>query len=362
MPLRALLEGREFLAPLMSEEEWIELKKTLSHEKLNVMLPCCNKPGFLRVSKLGTRHFVHKVKPDFNCNWKPETAEHLLAKAEIVRACKKAGYEVSTEVTGPDWRADVLATRKDIKVAFEVQLSAQSDEETKERNERYKRDGIRACWLMKKKVRISLTQSTLQRDTPTFRLDLNENKVFSVSVNERHHKLDDFIEALLSKKIKFCENLKSKEKQRLHIIFYEKECWKCKKKSHVYYIKNPYQSNCGQQLGCEFPMWSRGEYVFRPEVLETVREFLKTDDAAKLKVGEIKHRYSKTMSSSYLSFGCYWCDALFGDHFQSEDAWAAFCDNDSANVSLEKDVILKTPMIQKMSHWCFPEDGTFCCQ
>lgn len=251
MPLRALLEGRELLAPLMSEEEWAELKKALSHEKLNITLPCCNKPGFLRVSKLGTRHFVHSVKPDSaECNWKPETAEHLLAKTEIVRACKKAGYDVSTEVTGPDWRADVLATKKSIKVAFEVQLSAQSDEETKERTERYKRDGVRACWLMGKNVRIPLLKSAPQHDTPTFRLAISENKVFSVSINEGQHvELDDFIGALLSKQITFCKNLKSKERQRLHIIFYEKECWKCKKKSHVYYIKNPYQSNCGQQLG-----------------------------------------------------------------------------------------------------------------
>lgn len=360
MPLRALLEGRELLAPLMSEEEWAELKKTLSHEKLNITLPCCNKPGFMRVSKLGTRHFVHSVKPDSaECNWKPETAEHLLAKTEIVRACKKAGYDVSTEVTGPDWRADVLATKKNIKVAFEVQLSAQSFEETKERTERYKRDGIRACWLMGKKV---IIPDEPQKDIPFFILDISDDKVFSIRVCDNNHTIRDFIEALLLKRVRFCKNLKSRLRQKLHIVFYEKECWRCKKKTHVYFIKKPYQSFCGNGLGGYVPIGSMREYVFRPEVLEAVYAFLKTDEAASLRVGEIKNRYSKMESCWSYSFGCFWCDAPFGDRFLYQEIWEAYHNDKIKKVSFEREVILRRSMIQEMSHWCFSEDGTFCCQ
>lgn len=59
------------------------------------------------------------------------------------------GYEVTTEASGVDWRADVLATKPGknglIKLAFEVQWSPQTLEQTEERQQKYTRDGIRCC-------------------------------------------------------------------------------------------------------------------------------------------------------------------------------------------------------------------------
>jgi len=55
MPLRAFFAGRELLAPLMSDEEWLNLKA----QRPKVRLCCCDSTGYLRTSKLGTKHFVH---------------------------------------------------------------------------------------------------------------------------------------------------------------------------------------------------------------------------------------------------------------------------------------------------------------
>ncbi|NEQ72885.1 MAG: hypothetical protein F6K23_07255 [Okeania sp. SIO2C9] len=62
MPLRAILDNQELLAPLLSDEEWEELKR----KKVQVILPCCEARGHLRTSKLGTKHFAHNKKDGCN--------------------------------------------------------------------------------------------------------------------------------------------------------------------------------------------------------------------------------------------------------------------------------------------------------
>jgi hypothetical protein len=85
MLLRAFFVDRELLAPLMSDAEWLNLKV----QRPKVRLRCCDSTGYLRTSKLGTKHFVHGK--DRICNWAPETWQHLLAKTEIVRVCQQFG-------------------------------------------------------------------------------------------------------------------------------------------------------------------------------------------------------------------------------------------------------------------------------
>ncbi|WP_426547741.1 hypothetical protein [Dapis sp. BLCC M126] len=58
MPLRAILNNQELLAPLLSDKQWKELKR----KKVQVVLSCCKAVGYLRNSKLKTKHFVHNNK------------------------------------------------------------------------------------------------------------------------------------------------------------------------------------------------------------------------------------------------------------------------------------------------------------
>ncbi len=158
MPLRASIDGKEIIAPFLDDSEWNSLKNDISSGSKQAILPCCQNLGFLRTSKLGTKHFVHKRKS--NCSWEPETEAHLKAKAAIVIACKNAGFNASTEVIGPDWIADVLVTKGSLKIAFEVQLSSQNTSKTLERHNKYIRDGIICCWLFSR-IPLELINSNL---------------------------------------------------------------------------------------------------------------------------------------------------------------------------------------------------------
>jgi hypothetical protein len=83
------------------------------------------------------------------------------------------------------------------------------------------------------------------------------------------------------------------------ILFFNRRCWKCGKISHIFYIGHP----------CE----ASSEDSFHPQVVTFVKNLKEEDIGKKLLLGEIKERYSKTAQHSYFSFGCFYCDAIFGD-------------------------------------------------
>ncbi len=105
MPLRAFVAGREVIAPELSDAEWDALQATVA-AGAPVILPCCGGAGYLRRSKFGTPHFAHKRGAD--CDAPGETIQHLKAKADIVIACRRAGFSAVTEVAA----ADRLARRR----------------------------------------------------------------------------------------------------------------------------------------------------------------------------------------------------------------------------------------------------------
>lgn len=242
MPLRAILEEQELLAPLLSDEQWEELKR----KKVKVFLPCCEVRGYLRTSKRGIKHFVHSRKKE--CRFGSETWQHLLCKTEIDQACKVMGYDVKTEASGLDWRADVLATKQGknglIKLAFEVQWSHQTLKETEERQQKYTRDGIRCCWLFK-----DLPICEPRQDLPMFQLRFDETELPNVITDTRCFKLFDFVTELLSHHFHFCSFYQYDKQQNIRLIFFPVNCWKCKRKYHIYHIREQsYKSICGYNI------------------------------------------------------------------------------------------------------------------
>ena len=95
MNIRALVEGQSVILPL-EDEEWQNLQRRLRAREVQVTLPCCNGLGYMRVSPLGTQHFVHHN--DVGCG--PESEIHALAKMEIVSACKDLHLEAIPEFVG----------------------------------------------------------------------------------------------------------------------------------------------------------------------------------------------------------------------------------------------------------------------
>ena len=171
-PLKCLLDGTTLLSFTMGEDEWAQLKA--SHSSRELVMPCCGIRAIPKVSKLGTRFFAHK--PGANCGSEGESAQHLRAKWIIARAALAAGWSAETEVagvspTGEQWIADVLCTRGNAKVAFEVQLSRQSQLVRDQRQARYAASGIRACWLS------TYVGELGSRDTPDFHLNRDNLRV-----------------------------------------------------------------------------------------------------------------------------------------------------------------------------------------
>lgn len=362
MPLRAKINGKDRIASFVDDEEWRQLKEAVQAKKSSVILPCCNNNGFLRVSKLGTKHFVHK--PNSKCNSKPESIHLLKIKSEIALACKDSGYEISTEVKGNNWYADVLAIRNIVKISFEVLLKSQSLEKTLELQNSYKRDGIRGCWFFKKTPH-GYSEET--HELPLFQLLLNDDHNYQVFLNwnewdsdRKSFSLYDFVKLLLTRKIKFCQKIRAKTKQNIRIVFFKMECWKCHRISHVYYIKDNYRSICDLEIDQQNEMWGSEKFIFRPEILKAVNTFLKTERGKHLKVGRIKPRYSKTVNQKYLSFGCYYCDAIFGDWFVMETQLEEVYQEDKAPAIFDTVVEIKEQILLKHNHWCYSKEGKFC--
>ena len=192
MPLRAFVDGKEVIASVLSDTEWETLRQKVQSEKLTVVLPCCDRAGYLRRSRLGTRHFAHKRAADDaapRCDMEGETMEHLKAKADIVNACQRAGYRAAPEIPGEGWRADVLATPPNGSghIAFEVQWSFLRLEDCIFRQDRYARAAVRGCWFFRNPPPQWVRDSDIgpelkaKRELPLFHLWVNADRSFSVS-------------------------------------------------------------------------------------------------------------------------------------------------------------------------------------
>ena len=359
MPLRARIENKEVISTFLSKEEWSNLKDSIKSNNADVIIAQTNKKGYLRTSKLGLQHFVHKrgEKPD---NWKPESQQHLLAKSEVLLGCKDAGWEAISEYGENDWIADVMAIKGKHRIVFEIQWSNQTFERTKERQSKYKQNNIRGCWFFKKPPKEFLKhRETLKADKeiPLFKICEIEKKEIWVDIYGRKIPIRQFTEALLKRKIKFCINLEPKINQKIKISFFETECWRCKTKQYIYFIQENLESKCGQSICIEEESWSNNALKYNPQILKAIHKFLKTEKGKSIRIGEIKKRYSKTIKSSYMSFGCCKCDSIFGDWFIQTEILEAK-DNEN-NLSIVAEI--QIPKIKvKHPHWCYSENNAFC--
>lgn len=370
MPLRAIIDGEDTIAPFLNNDEWNNLKQRVKSENLDVFIPCCGNPAYLRTSKHGINHFVHKVRGD--CTSAPETWQHLKAKQEIIRACREAGYDASTEVNGDGWRADVLAVKANVKIAFEVQWSPQTWDVTQERQQKYKDAGIRCCWVFKSPPE----GYRANRDVPLFKFEVIEDvcNVFNpqsyYSWQEEEHRttvLSSFVKSLLTGKIRFCEQVTAKTQQSIEIQFINYPCWKCGAFYDVYRVVNTLKSNCGQSLFYHMYMYNTDSdlnFAFHPEIQQVVRQYVSENDSYEL--ARFTTYYRKKATVAIDAFECPHCNALLGHKYLMEIYYSVADKVRTVVLPIE---FKKSPIIMEEDedfgslhgHWCFPDNGEFCC-
>lgn len=359
MPLRAIIDNKEVISSFLSTEEWNDLKDYVKSNSLNVTIAQTSKKGYLRTSKKGLQHFVHKKgeKPD---DWKPESPQHLLAKSEVILGCKDAGWEALSEFIENDWIADVIAIKESKRIAFEIQWSNQTYERTIERQERYKRDNVRGCWLFRKPAKQFFEWGeTLKADNeiPLFKIYETENNEIWVDFYGQKIPIRKFIKSLLNREIKFCNYMTANNSQEITISFFETFCWQCKSKQHVYFIQEFLESRCGQRIYIEKEMWGNENLKFAPQILKSIFEFLTTKEGEQIKLGKIKKRYSKTTNSSYMSFGCFKCDSIFGDWFLNTEIMEAKMSEMTIDISTNINI---SDIKEEHKHWCLSKEKNHC--
>lgn len=331
MPLKCLRGEEELYAfNFETADDWDALRKSNATTK-DLRMPCCGAAVVLRTSKLGTRHFAHARKGP--CTTVPETAEHLLAKLTIVEGIRRAGWEARPEQSGTtpegeEWRADVMAVKGKARVAFEVQWSRQTPEETHRRQERYAAAGVRGLWLFRH------TGFPSTKDTPGFCLLFNaETKTFRVGIRGTGYwspknasddsvwrqiaDLPAFIEGALTGRLRYAPAIG--ERMQLAVEAASTPCWRCKKETKV--VTGLTFAASRVLPGCEDLDTDIYQFEKLPDGIKLLGSLLPRDLLRKHGIGTLKPRSSKTEGRAYLSNGCVHCDALQGRFFDHDLVW-----------------------------------------
>jgi Competence protein CoiA-like family len=358
MPLRAYIDNQEIISIDQTDEQWNDLKRRLKNDS-SLTLSCCKQEGFLRTSSKGLKHFVHS-KSDNTCDWKPESPEHLKAKIEIIEACKENGWKAIPEFSETNWRADVLAIQNEKRIAFEVQWSKQTYEETKFRQDRYKESNVRGCWFFRtapKELRSYDDSLNADKDIPAFKIFKDENSNIIGQLKQTQLPIKELVDSLLKRKLKFCEHIRLKPNQEATIVFFDTSCWKCKKEQHCYTVEQNLLTVCDQNFYLMGSMWDSGGLDKKPQIYAAVNQILKSDIGKNLKVGQLKKRFSKTVQDSYLSHGCFYCDAIFGDFYLRTEKMEG--QNDSNSIRQKVNIDLGA-IKEQGHHWCYSDNGQHC--
>jgi hypothetical protein len=254
MPLRATSGDTNVHAFDFDEDRWTELKST--YRALRLAMPCCGRAAIPKTSTLGNHFFAHSREG--SCTSAPESAQHLYCKQLIAQAAKAAGWSVVTErhgvcPQGEEWIADVFCERGNAKIAFEVQMSSQTHDETLRRQRRYRDSGVRGAWFHA--ARKSDYQVHTDKETPSFVLTPVEIGV-PPQVKGFAVDLSTFVMALLLRRVTWETQQYTRT---VHVEYLRDTCWACQK---------PVKQVCGMTSSDDPHWW------FRPMTVPSLSQML----------------------------------------------------------------------------------------
>lgn len=276
-----------------------------------------------------------------------ETDAHQRAKAAILDGCARARYESISEAIGDGWRADVMAVRGNVRIAFEVQWSFLKLHDTEARQERYARDGVRGCWFFRQPPGKLERADTLvaRRDLPLFHMFANADKSFSVRLCGRLTPLDTFVASLLGGQVRFCEEAAVADSTPVTFSFHNLRCDNCGRTSHLHKIDSSLAAKCGTTLA--LPRDS-SFIALRGEFLAAARQITSADPVLHLAQFKLDDGAPQAI--------CPHCGSAISPRRMEMAGYG-----EQAVRTHDTTVTLKRPLMLKASHWCYPNGGDYCC-
>lgn len=230
----------------------------------------------------------------------------------ILSVSRNLKLEVATKCKSEKWSADIVVNCGTYKVAFNICKNPRNVEGTYKAM-REKR--ICGCWLLMP----AKNSVFLPNNMPCFKLS-EKSDVIQVFLNSEFDNdnsnvmaLETFIPALIKGNIRFAQKVQLKY---IEVCFFDMKCWKCHKENQVYFISRLLSSD-GISVPCNNA--SMDELEFNPLIIKSIEQYVSSHPEMGIKMGKIKLRFSKTVGESYPSFGCAYCDSIFGNHFVQEE-------------------------------------------
>jgi Competence protein CoiA-like family len=308
MPLRCLdAAGRSIHSFELTDEQWRALQAE-NRRARHLRMPCCCAQVALKRSRLGMPFFAHKVVG--TCTSAPEREAHLRLKRMVVEAARANGWIAETEKSGASpsgkqWKADVLARKGKSQVAVEIQWSSQTTEELLRRQARYRESGVRGLWLLRQ------PGFPITREFPAVCIGGSVEQGFLALIpslgGHEPMPMPEFLNAVFGKRFRF--GLQPGTRATVDVRAGILSCWSCGADTRIIVgIDVAFASN-----ELSFTMPEIGDHKV---LLDSVLSRLPAD----LEIGSIRRRFSKTQGRSYVSNGCFHCNALIGQFFE-HDAW-----------------------------------------
>lgn len=265
-------------------------------------MPCCSAEVTLRRSRRGTRFFAHKAVGA--CATAPETEAHLRLKQIAVEAARACGWEAATEIAGRSpageaWQADVLARRGNLRVAIEIQWSAQTGEESLRRQALYAASGVRGLWLFR-----HANFPTLKA-LPAARIQGGVDEGFTATLGDQVLPVEDFLGAAFQSQLRF--GLPVGMGAGVSVRTGEMSCWSCGADTEII-------TGLDVAVGPRRFSFTVPDLTNHRALFDELRQRLPNS----VPIGAIRERSSRTQGRTYLSNGCSHCAELIGEHYEHE--------------------------------------------
>ena len=225
--------------------------------------------------------------------------ENLLKIIVSTIASMNLPYEI--KVKKEKWKADVVVDYGKYKVAFNI---GKSPRNVAEQYAEMRSERVCGCWLLLP----SKNPPYIETNYPCF--SVSEDN--TIALGSQKIELQTFIRSIVEGKVRYAKNIQAKA---VEVCFYQKECWRCHKPSCLYMVVGVISEN---NIKFELQDFDPDLSV-NANIANGVQRYLSLNPQTNIIMGEYKPRYSKTLRKSYPSFGCPYCDSLFGSFFSMDE-------------------------------------------